>query len=120
MEQINKIEILGTVGNVRITEVGAIRMARVSVVVDTAATNHEGCPVLESSWFNCILWGTDNGPDCFDDIRRGSRIHIVGRIRMETYTDITGRQSTAWEILSPFGNYQITDGDNVRLEPQKA
>lgn len=120
MEQINRIEILGTVGNCRITEVGAIRIARVSVVTEYAYKNKDGNLIIETTWHNCILQGTADGPDCFDDIRRGTRIHVKGRLRCQTYTDITGRQTEHYEIVSAFGNYQITDGANIKLQPERA
>ena len=116
MEQINKVEILGTVGNCRVSEVGGRRQARVSVVTDVAFRNDRGEAVIESTWHNCILWGPEYGPDCFDDIRRGTRIHIVGRYRNNPYTDNAGRMTFVPEVLA--SEYQITDGANIKLQPQ--
>ena len=111
MEQLNKIEILGTVGNCRIQDHGAIRIARVSVVTEYAYKNKDGNLIIETTWHNCILQGTADGPDCFDDIRRGTRIHVKGRLR---------RQTEHYDIVSAFGNYQITDGANIKLQPERA
>ena len=122
MEQINRIEILGTVGNVRIIEVGAIRMARVSVATSRIykPNNDYGVAKVDTDWHNVVLYGTADGPDCFDDIKPGTALHAEGRLTVRRVEDSDGRCYGIPEIIVTFGNYQITDGDNVRLEPQKA
>ena len=120
MEQINKVEILGTVGNVRIIEVGAIRMARVSVATSHAFKNAQGEATIVTDWHNVVLYGTADGPDCFDDIKHGTALHAEGRLTVRRVEDPDGRCYGIPKIIVPFGNYQITDGDNVHLEPQKA
>lgn len=118
MEQINKVELLGVCGNCRIKEHGAIRIAQVSVATNRAYKAQDGNVIIETTWHNCILFGTADGPDCFDDIQRGTAIHITGRLRSQTYTDITGRQTEHIEVVAPFGNYQITDGKNLILQTE--
>ena len=80
---LNKVELLGRIGYVRIQTVGGGRVANFSVCTEAAYTNRKGEPVLEQTWHNCTLWERWAGQ--LDDLERGLPVHVVGRIRTRSY-----------------------------------
>lgn len=96
MEQLNKVEILGTVGQVRLNQVGESRVANFSVATNYAFKNADGEPVIETTWHACTAWEQAGR---LDDIRKGAAIHLFGRIRCRNYTSASGEQRTFTDIV---------------------
>ena len=97
MEFINKIELCGFVGNVTINTIGGITMARFSLCVDNAYKDGTGNNIIEVTWFNCTAWQQGKIKD-LSDLRKGSPVHIKGRVRVQQYTDSEGNKSF-WEVI---------------------
>ena len=68
MEQINKIELRGNVGNVKLQTVGNNENIRFSVATNYAYKDKEGRPVIETTWHNVTAWNGKGMPD-FEDYR---------------------------------------------------
>lgn len=98
MEFINKVEIKGTVGNVRFSNFGNKQMARISVATNHAYKDQDGNAVIETTWHNIIAWENEKNP--FENLQKGAKIHIVGRLRMQKYTDASGAERVSPEILA--------------------
>lgn len=96
MEFLNKVEILGTVGQVLLNQVGESRVAKFSVVTNYAFKNADDEPVIETSRLVCTAWEQAGR---LDDIRSGAAIHLFGRIRSWNYTLATGELRTFTEIV---------------------
>ena len=103
MEQINKIELQGRVGTVRIQTYNGHRVANFSVAVDTAFKNRAGELTIDTTWFNCVAW--ENTPGRLDNLVKGAPIHIHGRVRQRKYTAQDGSERTSFEVL--VFNYSI-------------
>lgn len=99
MEQINRIELQGHVGNVRVNIVGDSK-----VVNFTLATNHlysgkDGAAVSETTWFNVVAWLNKDMPD-FDKIVKGTPVNVSGRIRSTRYTSADGIERISYEVIA--------------------
>ena len=57
MEFLNRIEIQGVTGAVAITPVGDTRMARLSVVTETAYNGRNRGIIVDCTWFFLFLFG---------------------------------------------------------------
>lgn len=109
MEFINKIEILGTVGNIRITEVGDRRVARVSVATDYAYQDRAGNQCIDVTWHNVTIWTGQYDKEDIADIKPGSRLHVFGRIRQYKYTDASGMERSGHEIIASKWNLKTSE-----------
>ena len=49
MEQLNKVELIGTVGTIRMTEVGEASSARLSLATNYAYRSKDGAAVIETT-----------------------------------------------------------------------
>ena len=98
MEQINRIELLGTVGSVRLQNVADKRMAKFTMVTNRAYKNKEGAPVIETQWHNVTAFEGKNIRD-LDRICKGRAVHVWGRLQIQHYTGLDGMDRTAVDVI---------------------
>lgn len=113
MEQINKIEIVGLVGNIRHNVVSGSTVANFSVATNYAYKGRDGSPYLETVWFAVCAWEGKNMPD-LTLIRKGSAVHVTGRVRFRTYTTSEGTEKQEIEVKAQ--SVKLLDPD-VQLTP---
>lgn len=97
MEHLNRIEIRGNVGNIRIQETGGNRMARISVATNYSFKSRDGVANIETTWHNVIAWEGRGMPD-FEKILKGMPIYVCGRLRTNKYTGADGIERQSFEI----------------------
>ncbi len=99
METINRVELQGTVGNVRIQEAGDRRVLHFSLVTNRVARNREGENIVETCWHNVEAWEGQNIAD-LDRIVKGSNVHLSGRIRYSKYVGNDNIERTSTDIIA--------------------
>lgn len=100
MEQLNKIEIRGNVGNVNILKVGNTRVAHFSVATNFAYKDRNGEPVIETTWHNVTAWEGNKGVCPLESIRKGFPVYVTGRLRIQKYLSGDGTEKTSTEIVA--------------------
>ena len=88
MEQINRIEIAGTVGYVRRYSVGEGELVRFSVMVDEANNGVE--------WFTCSATSEKKGEY---SIEKGQHVRVEGRLRRVEYVDQDCNERSYYEVI---------------------
>lgn len=80
MEQLNRIELRGTVGSVRLQTFNQSKVARLSLATNVAYRDKDGSAVIETTWHNVNAW---EGRDIqnLDRIEKGTKIYVQGRVR---------------------------------------
>ena len=99
MEQLNKVELIGTVGSVYVKDFGNTRCANFSVATNHCFKDREGYPVIETTWHRVIAWDNPDTADAFK-LEKGSPVHVIGRLRIQKYTGADGVERQAVEILA--------------------
>lgn len=97
MEQLNKVELRGTVGTVHTQVVGALTHYCFSVATNYAYQGKDGGNVIETTW-HMVRGFSDKmvgGP-----IKKGDKVSVTGRIRTDRYTDADGNDKTQYFILA--------------------
>ena len=99
MEQLNRVELRGIVGSVKVSKICGHEHARMTVATNLAYKDMDGCPVIETTWHNVTAF---EGKDICDlgSIGRGDRVEVVGRIRNQRFTSESGTDVTTSEILA--------------------
>lgn len=97
MEQLNKIELKGNVGFVRILNVEGKHVVKLSVATNYVYKGRTGEPVIETTWHNVSAWESKGMPD-FTKIEKGTKIHVIGRLRNQRYTDSEGQERYSTEV----------------------
>ena len=86
MESVNRIEILGNVGNIRIQEAGESRAIHLSVVTNRVARNKNGENYVEATWHYVEAWENQANIADFSTITKGCWVRVIGRITNNKYT----------------------------------
>ena len=99
MEQLNRIEIIGRVGNATVNKYGEAQTIRFSVATDYVYKDKTGTPVIETTWHYISAWEGKNMPD-LTTIHKGDKISVTGRLRSQRYTAADGTERTAYDVLA--------------------
>lgn len=99
MEQINKIELRGNVGSIRIQNVNDTKVARFTVATNYAMKKRDGTAVIETTWHFVTAWEGKNIAD-LDQIMKGSKVHLTGRMRSQKFNDIHGEEKYSYEVYA--------------------
>ena len=99
MEQLNRIELRGNVGNIRISEVGESKVARFSVATNFIYKGKDNEGVVETTWHNVVAWSGKGMPD-FTAITKGAPVYVTGRIRTSRFTGSDGAEKTVYEVVA--------------------
>ena len=99
MEMLNKVELTGKVGNVRIVNVVDTRVAHLSIATDYIYTNKDGYQTIETTWHYVDIWEKPDGPS-LDDIKKGAAINVKGRLRNRKYISFAGEEVIRTEIVA--------------------
>ena len=97
MEQLNKVELRGVVGSVRTNKVGALTLYDFSVATNCTYNDKGGIPVIETTWHHVQVWSDKLVGGA---VERGDKVHVLGRIKMQRYTDADGNDRTTYIIVS--------------------
>lgn len=100
MEQINRVEIRGTVGFVRINDFDGNPMATFSVVTNYVYKGRDGSGVVETMWFNVSAWKRPQSLQDFSKLQKGTVVHVLGRMREREYTSSDGTMKRISEVIA--------------------
>lgn len=98
-QQLNRIELIGIIGNVRTRNVGSDDMVANFSVATNYAYYYNNSPVIETTWHNVIAFKSGKDID-FNAIVKGGKIHVIGRIRQKLYVDINNEKRSSFEIVA--------------------
>lgn len=102
MEQLNKVELRGVVGNVHIydQQKGTAPFARFSLVTKHVYFQQSsGEDVVESTWHNIMV----TQGKAFEDltqIQKGDSFHVLGRIRNSRFVGQDGQERYTTDIVA--------------------
>lgn len=99
MEQLNRIELKGNVGNVRLSNVGDSIVANFSLATNFMYKGREGDAVVETTWHNVVAWSGKGMPD-LRKIEKGLPLYVCGRLRSSRYTSNDGVEKQVYEVVA--------------------
>ena len=99
MEQINRIELRGMVGNVKIQNYTDAVVARLTVATNYAYKDKTGNAVIETAWHNIIAREGRNIQG-LEELKRGDKVYLTGRLRYSKYTGSDGVERVACDVVA--------------------
>ena len=99
MEHLNRIELQGIIGSVRVQDVADTKVANFSVATNYVYKPKDGGIVMETTWHNVVAW-EGNEIQHLDQLQKGSLVHIRGRLRNRKYTASDGTERTVCDIVA--------------------
>ena len=110
MEQLNRIELRGNVGNVRVLTTAGRRMAKFTLATNYAYKDRGGNPVIETTWHNVVAWeGAQICP--IEKIEKGAKIYVSGRVKIQKYVDANEIERVSYEVQA--SRVVPVDGDDM-------
>ena len=99
-EFLNRVELRGRVGHdPRVTSVGDAEVARFSLATNEAFRGKNGDLREETTWHNITAWAGRNIMD-FKEIRKGSFVSLIGRLRNSRFTGNDGTERSVVEVVA--------------------
>lgn len=95
---INRVELQGKVGTVRISPVAGTLVANFSLMTEHHCGSRDGSPVCEVTWHNVAAF---QGEDIrLDGLDRNAVVNVKGRLRQSRYTACDGTERIFTEIIA--------------------
>ena len=99
MEQLNRIELRGNVGSIKVQTVANNRtVARFTVATNYAYKDKEGGAVIETTWHTVNAW-QGKGITDLTKITRGSKVYVCGRLRSQKFMGEDQQEHSIYEIV---------------------
>lgn len=98
MENVNKVELKGILGSIRITEISGIKHARFSV--GTTYELDAKMAIKATNWTAVLAWQSDTLGVDLSDLRQGMNIGVVGRLHNQIYVDSKGVEHSFTEVIA--------------------
>lgn len=100
MEYLNRIELTGYIGSVKVHEVGESKVAHFQVCTCYKWwQKYDRHWVIETDWHSVKAWEGQKGID-FKAIEKGKAIHLVGRLKMNRYVDCENEEHISYEVIA--------------------
>ena len=102
MENLNRIELTGHVGLVKVHEVGkdCEKVARFQLcTVCKWWHKYDRHWVIETDWHSVTAWEGQKGID-FKAIEKGKAVHVVGRLKMNRYIDCENEEHISYVVIA--------------------
>lgn len=100
MENINRIELQGAVGNSRLSTVGGTELLKLCVATNHIYKGRDGIVVVETDWHNVSYFKRPEDTLDLSQFEKGSRVRVAGRLRHIKYTGSDGREHEISEIVA--------------------
>ena len=101
MESLNRVELIGFVGNANVNKVGDTQVVRFSVATEYGYNDKGGNPVFETTWHNVVAWeGEKVSKETIAKIKKYEQAKVVGRLRQYRFTNADGSERTGYEIVA--------------------
>ena len=98
MEYLNKVTIRGQVGSVRTTDVQGKILTRMSVATQEVYKDGNNPMVVETTWHNVEGWDKEGLK--LSDTKKGDKVYVEGRLKMQRYLNAEGHECTAYSIIA--------------------
>lgn len=99
MEQLNRIELRGVVGNVKLQDLGDRKFARITLATNHAYMGKDGTAVIDTSWHN-IVAREGKYITALENIKKGDKLYVLGRMRYQKYTGADKVERMAADVVA--------------------
>lgn len=81
--------------DVEVKEVGNLKIGKFTIAIQRSFKNAEG--EYDTDYFNCVLFNASDYVK--DNLIKGTLVSVNGRLQNQTYTDSSGKNRTATEVV---------------------
>lgn len=99
MEYINRIEVQGRIGSIRVNEVNGSKVANFTIVTEHLYKSRDSGAVNETTWHNIVAWSSRDIPEP-EKLAKGMPVNVTGRLRSNKYVSAEGTEKHFHEIMA--------------------
>ena len=100
MDFINRIELQGVVGVSRLANCGGATACTFSLAIEYAYKGQDGGIIIDTLWIQVCAYGPKPGWPNLQQIQKGSKVFVHGRLRAKRYCDDNGIDRTVYEVVA--------------------
>lgn len=100
MEQLNKVELKGNVGHIKVQEIGNNQVAKFSLATNYSFKTKDGNSVVETTWHNIVAWAGKGMPENLNSIQKGDNLYVTGRLKQNKFTGNDGLEHCVVEVVA--------------------
>lgn len=100
MDFLNRIDLCGIVGHSNVTKCCDTKVCSFSLMTEYCHKGEDGSIVVETMWIQVTACGPKPGWPDLDNIKKGSKVHVTGRLRYRQYTDSNGFDHKCWDVVA--------------------
>lgn len=105
MKTLNKVELIGFISNPEVMEMkSGSKLFKCSLATHENFKTRSGEWETETTWHNIVIWN-EYAKKAAEELKKGSRIHLNGKIVVDQYTDKEGKKRSAVKIQA--SDYEI-------------
>ena len=98
MKTLNKVELIGFISNPEVMEMkNGNKLFKCSLATHENYKSRSGEWQSETTWHNIVMW-SDFAKKASEELVKGSRIHLNGKIVVDQFTDKEGKKRSAVKI----------------------
>ena len=97
---VNKIELQGRIGSVKVNNISGKNAARLSVATNYIYKSKDGEAVIETTWHSVTAWENSRGIKNLEVLKKGDCVHVRGRVRTVKYTDSEQVERISYEVVA--------------------
>lgn len=98
MEQLNRIELRGIVGNAKVQNLNGRRVCNFTLATSRAYKDKNGVAVIETTWHSVVAW--ENESVDFSKIVKGAKLYVSGRLSSRKYSPQDGPERVIFEVVA--------------------
>jgi len=100
MEQLNRVELIGTVGNSNIVNVSDASLCKCQLATAFIYKAKDGSCVIENTWHSLVIYSSDKiSVNTLKKITSGTKLHVIGRLRNTRYADAEGKDACVVDVI---------------------
>lgn len=112
MTMLNRVELRGVVGPLKISNIGERKIARFGVMTSVAYKNADNYNVIETTWTECVAFESDK--ISFEGLEKTAKIHVIGRLRDQKFTGADGFERATKQLM--VSELEIINTDSLENE----
>ena len=115
MKTLNKVELVGYVSNPEVMALkSGTKMFKCSLATHENYKTRTGEWQSETTWHNIVIWN-EFAKKAEAELKKGSRIHLNGKIVVDQFVDKEGKKRTAVKIQA--SDYDVVVEEELEPKP---
>ena len=112
MTMLNRVELRGIIGPLKISNIGETKVARFGVMTCIAYKNADNYGVVDTTWTECVAFESDK--ISLEGLEKRAKVHVIGRLHDQKFTGADGFERTTKQLM--VSELEIINSETLEYE----